>query len=167
MLGLLAMQQPPQLPVRFAHMWRSSAPPPSSPLPRPPLPACPGCRYAGLLWTKPEKWDKIDTKGIETVRRDNCLLVRAAGGRRLQSGHLGCCCRGIPSLPAPCSCCTLLPRHLHVALFRLSVVLPLAHHAIAHPAASAPHCHPGQVRNVVTTCLEKILVERAPGQAAE
>jgi DNA polymerase delta subunit 1 len=32
-------------------------------------------RYAGLLWTKPEKWDKIDTKGIETVRRDNCLLV--------------------------------------------------------------------------------------------
>lgn len=33
-------------------------------------------RYAGLLWSKPEKWDKIDTKGIETVRRDNCLLVR-------------------------------------------------------------------------------------------
>lgn len=33
-------------------------------------------RYAGLLWTRPEKWDKIDTKGIETVRRDNCLLVR-------------------------------------------------------------------------------------------
>jgi DNA polymerase elongation subunit (family B) len=22
-------------------------------------------RYAGLLWTKPEKWDKIDAKGIE------------------------------------------------------------------------------------------------------
>lgn len=33
-------------------------------------------RYAGLLWTRPESWDKIDTKGIETVRRDNCLLVR-------------------------------------------------------------------------------------------
>ena len=33
-------------------------------------------RYAGLLWTKPEKWDKIDTKGIESVRRDNCLLIR-------------------------------------------------------------------------------------------
>lgn len=33
-------------------------------------------RYAGLLWTRPDKWDKIDTKGIETVRRDNCLLVR-------------------------------------------------------------------------------------------
>ncbi|KAM4114116.1 hypothetical protein ACJW30_04G045600 [Castanea mollissima] len=33
-------------------------------------------RYAGLLWTKPEKFDKMDTKGIETVRRDNCLLVK-------------------------------------------------------------------------------------------
>eukprot|EP00617_Octactis_speculum_P009651 CAMPEP_0185772628 /NCGR_PEP_ID=MMETSP1174-20130828/69908_1 /TAXON_ID=35687 /ORGANISM="Dictyocha speculum, Strain CCMP1381" /LENGTH=334 /DNA_ID=CAMNT_0028458985 /DNA_START=10 /DNA_END=1011 /DNA_ORIENTATION=- len=33
-------------------------------------------RYAGLLWTRPEKYDKMDTKGLETVRRDNCLLVR-------------------------------------------------------------------------------------------
>ena len=33
-------------------------------------------RYAGLFWTKPEKFDKMDTKGIETVRRDNCLLVQ-------------------------------------------------------------------------------------------
>eukprot|EP00940_MAST-03C_sp_MAST-3C-sp2_P000851 g851.t1 len=33
-------------------------------------------RYAGLYWTRPEKWDKLDTKGIETVRRDNCALVR-------------------------------------------------------------------------------------------
>lgn len=33
-------------------------------------------RYAGLLWTKPEKYDKIDTKGIESVRRDNCFLIR-------------------------------------------------------------------------------------------
>ncbi|GAA6047885.1 hypothetical protein JCM3770_004691, partial [Rhodotorula araucariae] len=32
-------------------------------------------RYAGLYWTKPEKYDKMDTKGIETVRRDNCRLV--------------------------------------------------------------------------------------------
>ncbi|THU91856.1 hypothetical protein K435DRAFT_829789 [Dendrothele bispora CBS 962.96] len=32
-------------------------------------------RYAGLYWTKPEKWDKMDSKGIETVRRDNCRLV--------------------------------------------------------------------------------------------
>lgn len=33
-------------------------------------------RYAGLLWTKTEKYDKLDSKGLETVRRDNCLLVR-------------------------------------------------------------------------------------------
>ncbi|OMJ22245.1 DNA polymerase delta catalytic subunit [Smittium culicis] len=34
-------------------------------------------RYAGLYWTKAEKYDKLDTKGIETVRRDNCPLVQA------------------------------------------------------------------------------------------
>jgi DNA polymerase delta subunit 1 len=33
-------------------------------------------RYAGLLWKNPEKYDKIDCKGIETVRRDNCHLVK-------------------------------------------------------------------------------------------
>ncbi|KAF2140745.1 uncharacterized protein K452DRAFT_252622 [Aplosporella prunicola CBS 121167] len=33
-------------------------------------------RYAGLFWTNPNKWDKMDTKGIETVRRDNCRLVQ-------------------------------------------------------------------------------------------
>ena len=33
-------------------------------------------RYAGLFWTRPEKYDKMDTKGIETVRRDNCPLVK-------------------------------------------------------------------------------------------
>ena len=33
-------------------------------------------RYAGVLWTNPDSYDKMDTKGIETVRRDNCLLVR-------------------------------------------------------------------------------------------
>ncbi|KAJ3364525.1 DNA-directed DNA polymerase delta [Allomyces javanicus] len=32
-------------------------------------------RYAGLYWTRPDKWDKMDTKGIETVRRDNAPLV--------------------------------------------------------------------------------------------
>ncbi|KII69447.1 DNA polymerase delta catalytic subunit [Thelohanellus kitauei] len=32
-------------------------------------------RYAGLLYTNPKKYDRIDCKGIETVRRDNCLLV--------------------------------------------------------------------------------------------
>ncbi|KAG7824304.1 hypothetical protein KL909_002302 [Ogataea angusta] len=33
-------------------------------------------RYAGLFWTNPRKFDKMDTKGIETVRRDNCRLVQ-------------------------------------------------------------------------------------------
>ena len=33
-------------------------------------------RYAGLIWTKTEKYDKIDMKGLESVRRDNCQLVR-------------------------------------------------------------------------------------------
>lgn len=33
-------------------------------------------RYAGLYWTKSEAYDRLDTKGIETVRRDNCGLVR-------------------------------------------------------------------------------------------
>eukprot|EP01061_Rhynchopus_euleeides_P015934 TRINITY_DN27062_c1_g2_i1.p1 TRINITY_DN27062_c1_g2~~TRINITY_DN27062_c1_g2_i1.p1 ORF type:complete len:1080 (+),score=457.47 TRINITY_DN27062_c1_g2_i1:100-3240(+) len=32
-------------------------------------------RYAGLLWTNPDHHDKIDAKGIESVRRDNCPLV--------------------------------------------------------------------------------------------
>lgn len=32
-------------------------------------------RYAGLYWTKTEKYDKLDTTGLETVRRDNCQLV--------------------------------------------------------------------------------------------
>ena len=32
-------------------------------------------RYAGLYFTKPEKYDKMDCKGIETVRRDNAPLV--------------------------------------------------------------------------------------------
>lgn len=32
-------------------------------------------RYAGLYWTRPDKYDKMDCKGIETVRRDNSPLV--------------------------------------------------------------------------------------------
>ncbi|XP_076115768.1 DNA polymerase delta catalytic subunit-like [Mytilus galloprovincialis] len=32
-------------------------------------------RYAGLYWTNPVKYDKMDCKGIETVRRDNSPLV--------------------------------------------------------------------------------------------
>ena len=34
-------------------------------------------RYAGLYWTSPKKYDKMDSKGIETVRRDNCRLVQS------------------------------------------------------------------------------------------
>ncbi|KAK2726361.1 DNA polymerase delta catalytic subunit-like [Artemia franciscana] len=34
-------------------------------------------RYAGLYFTQPDKWDKMDCKGIETVRRDNCPLAAA------------------------------------------------------------------------------------------
>lgn len=32
-------------------------------------------RYAGLYYTKPDMFDKMDCKGLESVRRDNCLLV--------------------------------------------------------------------------------------------
>nr|AAA35303.1 DNA polymerase delta [Schizosaccharomyces pombe] len=32
-------------------------------------------RYAGLFWTRTDTYDKMDSKGIETVRRDNCPLV--------------------------------------------------------------------------------------------
>ncbi|KAK5644258.1 hypothetical protein RI129_008103 [Pyrocoelia pectoralis] len=32
-------------------------------------------RYAGLYFTRTDKYDKMDCKGIETVRRDNCTLV--------------------------------------------------------------------------------------------
>jgi DNA polymerase delta subunit 1 len=28
------------------------------------------------MWTEVDKYDKMDTKGLETVRRDNCALVR-------------------------------------------------------------------------------------------
>ena len=40
-------------------------------------------RYAGMLWTKPTKPDKMDCKGIETVRRDNCPLVAIVVQRSL------------------------------------------------------------------------------------
>lgn len=32
-------------------------------------------RYAGLYWTNPEQWDKVDVKGLVSVRRDNCRLI--------------------------------------------------------------------------------------------
>ena len=37
-------------------------------------------RYAGLYWTNTEKHDKMDSKGTETVRRDNCRLVQRVQG---------------------------------------------------------------------------------------
>eukprot|EP00923_Selenidium_pygospionis_P050140 GHVN01086546.1.p1 GENE.GHVN01086546.1~~GHVN01086546.1.p1 ORF type:complete len:993 (+),score=75.41 GHVN01086546.1:3-2981(+) len=40
-------------------------------------------RYAGLYWTRPETHDKIDVKGIESVRRDNCSLVPTVMSRAL------------------------------------------------------------------------------------
>jgi len=33
-------------------------------------------RYAGMLWTSTEKWDYMDAKGIETVRRDNAPITK-------------------------------------------------------------------------------------------
>tara|TARA_B000000475_G_scaffold266889_1_gene257268 strand:- start:1649 stop:2578 length:930 start_codon:yes stop_codon:yes gene_type:complete len=33
-------------------------------------------RYASLFWTNPLKYDYIDYKGIQVVRRDNCAFVR-------------------------------------------------------------------------------------------
>ncbi|BES99407.1 DNA polymerase [Nesidiocoris tenuis] len=32
-------------------------------------------RYAGLYFTRPDTYDKMDCKGLETVRRDNCPLI--------------------------------------------------------------------------------------------
>lgn len=40
-------------------------------------------RYAGVHWTRPEKHDKIDVKGIEIVRRDNCLFANSILRRSL------------------------------------------------------------------------------------
>lgn len=34
-------------------------------------------RYAGMYWTKPDKPDYMDKKGVESVRRDNCPMVSA------------------------------------------------------------------------------------------
>ena len=40
-------------------------------------------RYAGMYWTNPHKPDKMDAKGIETVRRDSCSLVGNTVGKAL------------------------------------------------------------------------------------
>lgn len=41
-------------------------------------------RYAGLYFTKPDTYDKMDCKGIETVRRDSCPLVSSVMNAVLQ-----------------------------------------------------------------------------------
>ncbi|GMT08716.1 hypothetical protein PFISCL1PPCAC_13, partial [Pristionchus fissidentatus] len=41
-------------------------------------------RYAGLYFTRPDKHDKMDCKGLETVRRDNCPLVSNVLGTCLE-----------------------------------------------------------------------------------
>lgn len=41
-------------------------------------------RYAGLMWVEPSKWKKIDIKGLEIIRRDNCRLVRDTMRRCLE-----------------------------------------------------------------------------------
>ena len=42
-------------------------------------------RYAGLMYTKPEKPDYIDAKGIQLVRRDNCPYVKQISTRVLNT----------------------------------------------------------------------------------
>lgn len=41
-------------------------------------------RYAGLYYTNPDKPDKLDCKGIQLVRRDNCRLVKTTLERLLE-----------------------------------------------------------------------------------
>jgi DNA polymerase delta subunit 1 len=40
-------------------------------------------RYAGLYYTRPDKPDKLDCKGIQLVRRDNCKIVKRVLGHVL------------------------------------------------------------------------------------
>lgn len=47
-------------------------------------------RYAGLYYTRPDKFDKMDCKGIETVRRDNCPLVANLINASLQKLLIDC-----------------------------------------------------------------------------
>lgn len=46
-------------------------------------------RYAGLKWEKPEKYKELDQKGIETVRRDNCVMCREVMTKVLNSFMFG------------------------------------------------------------------------------
>ncbi len=49
-------------------------------------------RYAGLYWTKPTTYDKMDAKGIVTVRRDNCPLVVRTINTCLHKARSSCGC---------------------------------------------------------------------------
>jgi len=42
-------------------------------------------RYAGLMYTRPDKPDYIDAKGIQLVRRDNCPFVKAVSREALDT----------------------------------------------------------------------------------
>lgn len=33
-------------------------------------------RYTGLVWSKPNMYDKIEVRGIESIKRDSILLTR-------------------------------------------------------------------------------------------
>ena len=67
-------------------------------------------RYAGLYWTQPEKYDKMDTKGLVTARRDNCRLVVQLINTCLRkvSGRPGCA-RDSSSRGVSCSSAPLVP----------------------------------------------------------
>lgn len=46
-------------------------------------------RYAGLYWTRPDKWDKLDTKGIETVSLASRPPPTLFNTPRLGGPHVG------------------------------------------------------------------------------
>ncbi|KAI9293706.1 hypothetical protein K502DRAFT_325185 [Neoconidiobolus thromboides FSU 785] len=45
-------------------------------------------RYAGVYWSNPNHYDKLDAKGIETVRRDSCQLVSTLIGNCLNKAMI-------------------------------------------------------------------------------
>jgi len=51
-------------------------------------------RYAGLYYSRPDKHDKMDCKGLETVRRDNCPLVPAVLNTCLEKLMINRDCQG-------------------------------------------------------------------------
>ncbi|QEU63049.1 Pol3 [Kluyveromyces lactis] len=46
-------------------------------------------RYAGLYWTNPKKYDKLDQKGLASVRRDSCPLVSIVMNKVLKKILIG------------------------------------------------------------------------------